>query len=109
MDYLHNVLPPSELFRLGTSAMSDILNKLRSLGVEPPKLNSEFDISRETGFIPVYPLQRLPPAFDFWERALREAPDIISLGDDIAEEAMAKREGSELWRQRIREVSQIYI
>ncbi|EJD02196.1 Indoleamine 2,3-dioxygenase [Fomitiporia mediterranea MF3/22] len=103
MDYLHNVLPPSELLRLGASTLSDLLARLRALGVQQPKPNSDFDISREMGFIPAYPLQRLPLAFEFWERALSQAPDVLSLGDDISEEAVAKREGSELWRQRIRE------
>ena len=106
MNYLHTVLPPSELLRLGTSAMSDVLNRLRTFGAESVKPNSAFDISGETGFFPAYSLQRLPPAFDFWERALSAAPESLSLGDDVSEEGVAKRESSELWRQRIREVSQ---
>ncbi|KAL5529495.1 hypothetical protein ACEPAG_5480 [Sanghuangporus baumii] len=103
MDYFHNVLPPSELLRVGASALSDILKRLRAFGVQQPKSNIEFDIDRNTGFVPASPLPRLPLAFDFWERALAEAPDVLSLGDDVSEEAVAKRESSELWRQRIRE------
>ena len=106
MDYIHNVLPPSELLRVGASALSDILKRLRTFGVQQPRSNIEFDIDRNTGFIPPSPLPRLPPAFDFWERALAEAPDVLSLGDDISEEALSKREKGDLWRQRIREVSE---
>lgn len=105
MSYLHSVLPPTELLRMGASALNDVLIRLRSLTVEQPKSNAEFDIGRETGFIPSYPLPRLPLGFDFWERALAQAPDILSLGDDVEEEAVQKRAGGELWRQRIREVS----
>ncbi|KAH8117075.1 Indoleamine 2,3-dioxygenase [Phellopilus nigrolimitatus] len=103
MEYIHNVLTPPHLLRMGASALSEVLQRLRTLGVEPPKSNAEFDIARETGFMPAYPLQRLPLAFDFWERALTEAPEILSLGEDVTEDAIAKRAGSELWRQRIRE------
>lgn len=105
MSYLHNVLPPTELLRMGASALNDVFSRLRTLTVEQPKSNAEFDIGRETGFIPSYPLQRLPLGFDFWERALAQAPDVLSLGDDIEEEGVQKRAGGELWRQRIREVS----
>ena len=104
MDYLHSVLPPSELLRVGASALLDILNRLRAIGVQQPKSNAEFDIDRNTGCLPAIPLRRLPDSFEFWERALAEAPDVLSLGDDISEDAIAKRESSELWRQRIREV-----
>ena len=80
---------------------------VKSLGAERhrPKSNSEFQISRETGFLPPAPLERLPPAFELWERALADANDTLSLGEDDSEEAISRREASEQWRQRLREVS----
>jgi indoleamine 2,3-dioxygenase len=80
---------------------------VKSLGAERyrPKLNEEFQISRETGFLPPAPLQRLPPAYELWERALADANDTLSLGEDDSEEAVSRREASEQWRQRLREVS----
>ena len=81
------------------------MSKLLRLEVRKPRRYSEFDISKEMGFFPSSPLQRLPLAFDFWECALSVAPSTLSLGSDISDEAVAKRKASELWRQKIREVS----
>ena len=80
---------------------------IKSFGAERyhPKPNEDFQISRETGFLPPKPLERLPPAFELWERALADANDTLSLGEDDSEEAVSKREASEQWRQRLREVS----
>ncbi|KAI5119939.1 hypothetical protein M0805_002128 [Coniferiporia weirii] len=103
MDYIHQVLTPPQLLRMGTSVLADLLHRMRANSIEAPKSNADFDIDRENGFLPAYPLRRLPFAFEFWERALDEAPDVLSLGDDVTEEALERRTGGELWRQRIRE------
>ena len=104
MDYLHNVLPPSQLLSLSASALNEILLRWRSQGVQHPKPNSDFDISDDTGFLPREPLQRLPPAFDFWERALVDAPSVLSLGDDETDDTVDRHEDGERWRRRVREV-----
>ena len=103
---LYHILPSApELLRLGTSAMSQVFSTLKAFGAEAPRSNAEFDIDSEMGYLPSIPLQRLPEAFDFWERALSDAPSVLSLGEDESPEAIAKRESSEQWRARIREVS----
>lgn len=104
MDYFHNVLPPSQLLRLSASALNELLLKWRSKGVQHPRPISDFDISNDTGFLPSEPLQRLPPAFEFWERALAEASSSLTLGNDESEDGIAKREDGQRWRNRIREV-----
>jgi indoleamine 2,3-dioxygenase len=105
MDYIHSVLTPYELLRLGTSGFNEILQRLRYMGAQQPRANAEFDIARDTGFVPPEPLRRLPPAFDFWERALADAPETLSLGQDESIESVEKRESGEIWRRRVREVS----
>lgn len=107
MNYYHILPSAPQLMRLGTSAMNQVLATLKSIGVEAPKANAEFDIDNEMGFLPSRPLHRLPEAFDFWERALSDAASMLSLGEDESPEAISKRAGSEQWRARIREVSNV--
>lgn len=106
MAYLQ-VLTPPELLKLGSSAFYDLLRRWAPR--TQPLSNSHFGIDAEVGCFPSTPLPRLPLAFEFWERALDDAPKFLSLGDDISEEAVSKRESGELWRQRIREVRILFL
>ena len=102
MDYFPNVITSPELLKLGSSAFYDLLR--RWTAKTQPLSNTDFDIDHEVGFLPSSPLSRLPLGFEFWERALDDAPKMLSLGDDFSDEAMSRRESGEQWRQRIREV-----
>jgi indoleamine 2,3-dioxygenase len=65
----------------------------------------DFDVDHNTGFFPPEPLPSLPSAFSLWEDALVEAQETLSLGEDEAEEAKAKRPAGEQWRAKIQSVS----
>ncbi|KAF8582276.1 Indoleamine 2,3-dioxygenase [Ramaria rubella] len=59
----------------------------------------DFEMDAATGFLPDRPpLDRLPAAFDVWERALASAPDALSLGQDESPAGVARRESSRRWR-----------
>ncbi|KAF8605440.1 Indoleamine 2,3-dioxygenase [Ceratobasidium sp. AG-I] len=66
---------------------------------------TEYDVDLTSGFLPSEPpLARLPPAFELWEQALDAAnrPNgVLSLGEDVSTEAVAKRESSRKWRENI--------
>ena len=85
--------------------MNEVFFRLKSFSLEQPRANAEFDISNETGFIPSYPLASLPSEFDFWERALTEASEVLYLAEDESPEALSKRVHGESWRRKIRQVS----
>ena len=96
---------PGSFFRL----LMHVLNS-RILGrsitrPKPMKSLEEYDIDYATGFFPPQPLKPLEGAFELWERALEEAKRVLSLGSDVAEEAVAKQANGEGWRERIRSVS----
>lgn len=65
----------------------------------------DFDVDLTSGFLPKEPpLTRLPPAFDLWEDALdvvNRPNGVLSLGEDMSNEALAKRESSRKWRENI--------
>ena len=65
---------------------------------------SDFDIHDDTGFMPSKPLPSLPPKYHMWERALSQACDVLTLGDDESEEALARRDKGDEWRLTIRSV-----
>lgn len=69
---------------------------------------AEYDVDLTSGFLPSEPpLARLPPAFELWEQALDAAnrPNgVLSLGEDVSIEAIAKRESSQKWRENIASV-----
>ena len=69
---------------------------------------TEYDVDLTSGFLPSEPpLARLPPAFELWEQALDAAnrPNgVLSLGEDVSTEAVAKRESSRKWRENIASV-----
>ncbi|KIK53698.1 hypothetical protein GYMLUDRAFT_207248 [Collybiopsis luxurians FD-317 M1] len=71
---------------------------------EPPS-QLHFDIDPVTGFVPPEPLPRLCREFKIWEDVLEEAPDVLKLGDDISEEALALKAKGEAWRAHIRAIS----
>ncbi|KAF9066314.1 Indoleamine 2,3-dioxygenase [Rhodocollybia butyracea] len=63
-----------------------------------------FDIDPVTGFVPPQPLPRLPAEYKNWEDALSEAPEVLRLGDDNSDEALALRASGEAWRERVRSI-----
>ena len=76
---------PHGFVRSTSSSVYNVYSALvKSLGGEKyrPRPNAEFQISRETGFLPPAPLERLPPAFELWERALADANETLSLEYD---------------------------
>ncbi|KAF5364400.1 hypothetical protein D9757_011903 [Collybiopsis confluens] len=66
----------------------------------PPPIN--FDIDQITGFIPSRPLPRLCGEYKVWEDALAEAPEVLKLGDDFSDEALALKAKGEKWRSDLR-------
>ncbi|KAG8745610.1 hypothetical protein FRC10_007501 [Ceratobasidium sp. 414] len=66
---------------------------------------TDYDVDLTSGFLPTEPpLARLPPAFELWEQALDAANrphGVLSLGEDMSEAALAKRESSRKWREHI--------
>ncbi|KAG9082724.1 hypothetical protein FRC06_004882 [Ceratobasidium sp. 370] len=66
---------------------------------------AEYDVDLSSGFLPTEPpLSRLPSGFELWEQALDAANSpngVLSLGEDMSDEALAKRESSRKWRERI--------
>lgn len=70
---------------------------------------SDYDASPVTGFMPTEAgLARLPAPFDAWECALDLVncghDSVLSLGEDTASDAVAKRASGEQWRESIRKV-----
>jgi hypothetical protein len=69
---------------------------------------AQYDVDLSSGFLPAEPpLARLPPAFELWECALDAAnrPNgVLSLGEDVSQEALAKRDSSRKWRESIASV-----
>ncbi|KAF9073984.1 Indoleamine 2,3-dioxygenase [Rhodocollybia butyracea] len=63
---------------------------------------TDFDIDPVTGFLPSEPLPRLSCQYKIWEDALAEAPEILRLGDDLSEEALALKTEGESWRARMK-------
>jgi indoleamine 2,3-dioxygenase len=63
----------------------------------------------ESGFLPREPpLARLPATFDLWEDALdavNRPNGVLSLGEDMSDQAVSKRESSRKWRENIASVS----
>jgi indoleamine 2,3-dioxygenase len=69
---------------------------------------ADFDIDLQTGFFPTTPLSRLPSSFDLWEDALTSVVGRLSLGQDASEEAIAKRELSQKWRDEVKSVRSFF-
>ncbi|QRV87994.1 indoleamine 2,3-dioxygenase [Ceratobasidium sp. AG-Ba] len=72
----------------------------------PPRFDpADYDVDPTSGFLPSEPpLSRLPADFELWECALdaANAPNgVLSLGEDMSEQALAKRESSRKWRESI--------
>ncbi|TFK42452.1 Indoleamine 2,3-dioxygenase [Crucibulum laeve] len=100
-----NVLPsPPQFFhlffRLSLSMFHSTINAnyRRTITERSP---AAFDVDPQTGFFPRQPLPRLPQTFEIWEKALREANENLSLGEDESEEAIAKRPFGEHWRTSV--------
>ncbi|KIK53697.1 hypothetical protein GYMLUDRAFT_264981 [Collybiopsis luxurians FD-317 M1] len=64
----------------------------------------DFDINPITGFVPSEPLPRLSSEFKLWEEMLAEASDVLKLGDNNSEEALALKTKGDGWRANIRSI-----
>ncbi|GJE87124.1 indoleamine 2,3-dioxygenase [Phanerochaete sordida] len=62
----------------------------------------DFDVDPNTGFFPPQPLPRLSGPFDIWERALVDAQEALSLGDDESPDGLYRRPTGERWRAAVR-------
>ena len=83
-----------------------IIRSLRgALTQDRPMRQLDFDIDPNTGFFPSKPLPRLPHRFSVWEHAMTDAQGKVSLADDNSQQALAKREAGERWRESVRSVS----
>lgn len=75
---------------------------------QPRFAPEDYDVDLTSGFLPKEPpLTRLPPAFDLWEDALdavNRPNGVLSLGEDMSDEALAKRDSSRKWRENIASV-----
>ncbi|KAI0822833.1 Indoleamine 2,3-dioxygenase [Trametes gibbosa] len=94
-----NVSSPVHIVNRLRDSAADLTTsrELRSDGSESFS-NRVFDINPETGFFPAQPLQKLAGAFTLWEDALISAGQVLKLGEDKGEEALAKLAMGEHWR-----------
>ena len=100
---IFNLLPTPGDF-LGSGLVDYVRQTLKA----PPRDHRsriDFDVDPASGFIPRSPPRPLQGAFSLWEAALTEAPDVITLGEDLSDGALDKRAAGELWRLKIRSVS----
>jgi indoleamine 2,3-dioxygenase len=98
---------PHQYFSLAVSLFqTTVTNQCWKPLPEKRRSPVDFDIDVNTGFFPRQPLTRLPSAYAAWEVALSEAAEQLSLGEDDSDEAIAKRASGELWRSRVRSVSE---
>jgi indoleamine 2,3-dioxygenase len=93
-----------QFWRLALSLFNSmsVYRKLQYQSVSP----INFDIDVETGFLPRRPLPQLPKPFGIWETTLCEAKDVLSLGEDEFNTAVEKEKNGELWRTRVKSVSE---
>lgn len=108
MDITRFIPNPSDLLHFAMSTVGSALSRLSSPtgGIPRALPNAHFDIDIENGFLPSEAIGRLPTTFDFWERALSEAGEVLSLGEDDTDDGLSRRDAGERWRQRLREVRQ---
>lgn len=104
---VYQLLPyPHQLLRLGLSLLNAAANNRRAAD-KPSAL--DFDIDRETGFVPRDPLPKLPEGFAIWEKALSKAQSTLCLGEDLSDEAIQKRSAGHSWRSNIASVSNLFL
>jgi indoleamine 2,3-dioxygenase len=72
---------------------------------EGPWEFADYELDPQSAFFPRQPLAALPGPFSIWEAALVEAPDVLRLGTDNDEEALALRTQGARWREAIRQVT----
>jgi indoleamine 2,3-dioxygenase len=86
------------------SLYNSYFHSAQRLSLPDRRSPADFDIDLQTGFFPTTPLSRLPPSFDLWEDGLTSAVGQLPLGQDASEEAEAKREFSQKWRDGVKSV-----
>ncbi|ELU45416.1 tryptophan 2,3-dioxygenase [Rhizoctonia solani AG-1 IA] len=102
---LPSVLQPTILGDIRSQPSSSSTPEASSSRTQPKFNPADYDVDMESGFLPKEPpLTRLPAAFDLWEDALdavNRPNGVLSLGEDMSEEALSKRESSRKWRENI--------
>ncbi|KAG2020006.1 tryptophan 2,3-dioxygenase [Coprinopsis cinerea AmutBmut pab1-1] len=93
--FTHFVQLAVSLFHSKTQIRKQLLARRRS--------PYSYDINQHTGFFPPEPLPKLPPSYEIWEQALRDANGNLSLGEDESEDALERRPYGLEWRARIQE------
>jgi hypothetical protein len=106
---LPSVLQPAILGDSRSHPSSSSTPEASTSRLAQPKFDpAEYDVDPTSGFLPKEPpLTRLPPTFDLWEDALdavNRPNGVLSLGEDMSEEALSKRESSQKWRENIASV-----
>lgn len=87
-----------------THIFTRMFGTLKNVDEHPTQ--ADFDIDPVTGFVPPEPLPRLQGQYKLWEDTLAEASEVLRLGDDVSEEALALKTEGESWRSRVKSVSQ---
>ena len=87
-------------------SMTNVKDMARSLRTPTKQFNPiDYDVDPNTGCFPPEPLPKLSGPFLKWECALKQAQQVLSLGEDESADALAKRPEGEFWRKTIRSVS----
>ncbi|KAJ7685579.1 Indoleamine 2,3-dioxygenase [Mycena polygramma] len=96
-----DLLPsPHQYFSLAVDLLqSTIANTRRP--AQKRRSPVDFDVDINSGFFPRQPLPHLSGAYTIWEVTLKDAGEMLSLGEDDSEEALSKRASGELWRSRV--------
>ncbi|CAE6422792.1 unnamed protein product [Rhizoctonia solani] len=102
---LPSVLQPAILGDIRAQPSSSSTPEASSSRTKPKFDPEDYDVDMESGFLPKEPpLARLPTTFDLWEDALdavNRPNGVLSLGEDMSDEALSKRESSRKWRENI--------
>jgi indoleamine 2,3-dioxygenase len=106
-----NLLPsPRKLMRTAISLFNSMAFVLPfRLGQDNKFSTTDFEIDDETGFLPRKPLPHLQGPFGVWEEALREAPNVLSLGEDDSETGLERRCSGEIWRRKVESVGGLWV
>jgi indoleamine 2,3-dioxygenase len=102
MDIINLLPSPPQVFRLALSLLNSTVNR-RTADEHSSPIN--FDVDVASGFFPRHPLPRLSNTFEIWEKALAQATETLSLGEDESESALEKRLNGEVWRNNVKSVS----
>ncbi|KAL0946803.1 hypothetical protein HGRIS_012974 [Hohenbuehelia grisea] len=100
MEFISVLPSPQEFIKFSVSLLRSTLFVPRQQASNRVFL-SDFDVDGESGFFPRHPLPQLPKPFNLWEAALEEAVGGLSLGEDVSEEAIAKRAFGKTWRNNV--------